>query len=350
MTIVKEIPHPLHKINRFILFIIVPILGVLIPFLSGIISHQQYTGWQLLISYSYFILVAFIVWKGNVYFLQQIRKRYERNRYNYFSTIASYFTINVFYSAVSSGILIITWMAFSKEKALFNNAVSSAMVIVLFAVIVINNLYELVLVKHEMEETLSKAQVMEIAKMQAELESLKAQIDPHFIFNSLNTLSYLITHKPETAKMYNETLARVYRYILIHKDEELVFLKDELEFVGNYFYLLKIRHEKAINMIIDIPDTKAENYLITPISLQILVENVVKHNYFTPNDPITIHISVQSANVVVSNKKRAKGYTERTTGTGLNNLNNRYQLLTQKHITVTEHADEFIVNIPILKA
>ncbi len=237
-----------------------------------------------------------------------------------------------------------------KETAVLNFALWRATGWIVFVVILINNFYELVLVKHEMEETLSKARVMEVAKMQAELESLKAQIDPHFIFNSLNTLSYLITHKPETAKMYNETLARVYRYILIHKDEDLVFLKEELEFISNYFYLLKIRHEKAINMIIDIPDVKAENYLITPISLQILVENVIKHNYFTVKDPITIHIGVQANYVTVRNKMRQKEYTEHTTGTGLKNLKNRYQILTQKNITVTKDSNEFAVNIPILKA
>jgi sensor histidine kinase YesM len=350
MTIVKEIPHPLHAINRFISCLIVPLLGILIPMLSGIVTHRKYTWWQLVFSYFYFIVVSFIVWKGNVYFLNSIRKTYERKRYNYFKVVASYFTVNLLYSGFISFILMVGWLAISKEETLFNNALLRASGIVVLAVIVINNLYELVLVKHEMEETLSRAQVMEIAKMQAELESLKAQIDPHFIFNSLNTLSYLITHKPETAKMYNETLARVYRYILIHKDEDLVFLKDELEFISNYFYLLKIRHEKAIDMIIDIPDTKAENYLITPISLQILVENVIKHNYFTTADPLTIYIGVQSNYVTVKNKIRHKEYTERTTGTGLNNLKNRYQLLTQKHITVTKDSNEFIVNIPILKA
>lgn len=150
--------------------------------------------------------------------------------------------------------------------------------------------------------------------------------------------------------MYNETLARVYRYILVHKDEDLVFLKEELEFISNYFFLLKIRYEKAINMIIEIPDVKAENYLITPISLQILVENVIKHNYFTVADPITINIGVQANHVTVRNKIRHKEYTGRTTGTGLKNLKNRYQILTQKNITVSEESNEFTVNIPILKA
>jgi LytS/YehU family sensor histidine kinase len=350
MTVVKEIPHPLYAINRLLLFLIVPVLAILIPLFSGIITTSKYTWWQLLLSYMFFFLISFSVFQGNVIFLKNIRKNYERKKHNYFSVVVSYFLVNIAYSAIVSALLIYVWQLISKEDDFSATKLFNASAMVVVAVIVINNLYELLLLRNETEETLSKARVMEIAKMQAELEALKAQIDPHFIFNSLNTLSFLISNKPETAKLYNETLARVYRYIIIHKDEDLIFLKEELEFISNYFYLLKIRHGKAIQMTIEIPDVKAENYLITPISLQILVENVIKHNFFTPEEPITINVSIQPNFVSVKNKIRAKEYVETSPGTGLNNLKNRYHIITQKHITVMKENDEFIVNVPILKS
>jgi len=350
MSYVREIPHPLHAINTIIMAVVVPVLGIGIPIISGILTFSLYNAAQLILSFTYFILVSYIVWRGNVYFFQKIRQRYERKKDNYFSVVATYISINMVYSGIVSLGMILAWALFSNEKPVPFKQVGTASVMVMIAVIIVNNYYELVVLKHEMEETLSKAQVMETAKMQAELESLKSQIDPHFIFNSLNTLSYLITNKPETAKMYNETLAKVYRYILIYKDEDLVFLKDELEFISNYFYLLKIRHGNAINMIIEIPDMMSENYLITPVSLQILVENAIKHNYFTTTDPMTIQIGVHASFVTVKNKVRPKPFHENVTGTGLNNLKNRYQIITQKYITVTEENNQFVVNIPILKA
>jgi sensor histidine kinase YesM len=349
MTVVREIPHPLHAINRFIQMVIVPLSGVAIPVVSGLITHTRYTWWQLILSYLYFVITSFVVWKGNVSFLQSIRKRYERKKANYLKVVASYFSINIIYSAVVSAIFIGAWLIISDETNKSRTLLLSVAIVVII-VVIINNLYELVLLRNETERTLSKAQVMEIAKIQAELAALKAQIDPHFIFNSLNTLSYLITNNPDTAKIYNETLARVYRYILIHKDQDLVFLKEEIDFIKNYFYLLKIRHGNAVNMIIDIPRAKSDNYLVTPISLQILVENVIKHNYFSDAEPLSIYISVHSNFVTVRNKIRHKDYTEPGTGTGLNNLKDRYHIITQKYISVTKTSDEFIVNVPILKS
>ena len=102
-----------------------------------------------------------------------------------------------------------------------------------------------------------------------------------FIFNSLNTLSYLIGKNQQDARLYTDTLARVYRYILSSKERDLVFLKEEIEFMSNYFYLLKIRFSHSITMEIEMADLDTDNFLITPISLQILIENAVKHNEFS---------------------------------------------------------------------
>ena len=122
---------------------------------------------------------------------------------------------------------------------------------------------------------------MERAKAEAELEALKNQIDPHFIFNSLNTLSHLIEEKPVKAKQFNDNLADVYRYILQNKARDLVLLREEMVFLENYFSLLKIRFEKAVQMKIIVDESEMDQYLVPPISLQILAENAIKHNEFS---------------------------------------------------------------------
>jgi sensor histidine kinase YesM len=350
MTNLIAIQASSEKLNRFFAFIIIPLLGILLPNISGLISNDRYPGWELLISYAYFVFTAFMIWKGNMLFYRNIRKKYETKGTGYFRMLYTYLLINLFYSAVISIACLFVWQIFSHESRFELLPVLYTTSAVLICVTLINNVYEIVLLRKEMEETILEFKRLEIAKMHAELEALKAQIDPHFIFNSLNTLSYLITNKPETAKFYNDTLAKVYRYILLNKDNDLVFLKDELEFITNYFYLIKIRFENAVNMIIEIPDVKAENYLITPISLQMLLENAIKHNFFTSTSPLIIRISIQSNFVQVRNKIRKKEFQSHSSGIGLKNLKERYQLIMKKDIVIYTEADEFIVKVPILKA
>ena len=339
-----------EKLNRFFAFVVIPLLGITLPNLSGLISNDRYPGWQLLLSYGYFVLTAYTIWKGNLMFYRSIRKKYETRATGYFKMLFSYFLVNLLYSTIISIACLLLWQMFSRELKFQWTPVIYTTSAVLICVTLINNIYEIVLLRKEMEETIVKFKRMEIAKMHAELEALKAQIDPHFVFNSLNTLSYLITKKPETAKFYNDTLAKVYRYILSNKDNDLVFLKDELEFITNYFYLIKIRFEDAVNMIIEIPDVKAENYLITPISLQMLIENTIKHNYFSGSAPLVIRINIQSNFVQVRNKIRKKEFQSGTSGIGLKNLKERYRLITKKDIHIYKENDEFIVKVPILKA
>jgi len=208
---------------------------------------------------------------------------------------------------------------------------------------------EIIFLNREREYNLTRAEQLNVAKAQAELEALKNQIDPHFIFNSLNTLSYLITRDPQNARLYNDTLAKVYRYILGNKEKDLVLLKEEVEFISNYFYLLKIRFSESVNMEIEITDLAAEDFLIPPISLQTLVENAIKHNEFTEINPLTISVSVSSNYVIIKNAVKPKTYAAATSRIGLNNLDNRYKLITNRNIIVENNFKYFTVKLPILK-
>jgi LytS/YehU family sensor histidine kinase len=200
-----------------------------------------------------------------------------------------------------------------------------------------------------MEHSQSRVEQLNIAKAQAELEALKNQIDPHFIFNSLNTLSFLITRDPQNARLYNDTLAKVYRYILSNKEKDMVLLREEIEFISNYFYLLKIRFGDAISMVIEITDLSSEDFLIPPISMQALVENAIKHNEFNDRTPLTINISISSNYAIVRNIINPKNYATPTSKIGLGNLDHRYKLITKRNIIIENNFKSFTVKLPIIK-
>jgi LytS/YehU family sensor histidine kinase len=190
---------------------------------------------------------------------------------------------------------------------------------------------------------------LERARAEAELEALKNQIDPHFIFNSLNTLSHLIENSPVKARLFNDTLADVYRYILLNKARDLVLLGEELAFLQSYFLLLQIRFEKAVRLDTNIDSHVLDEYLIPPISLQVLVENAIKHNEFSEADPLVIGIEMREDELVIHNHIHRKVLRKASSKIGLHNLGERYRLTTNKEIVVQEEEKDFTVSLPILK-
>ncbi|MGN6420018.1 MAG: sensor histidine kinase, partial [Pseudobacter sp.] len=190
---------------------------------------------------------------------------------------------------------------------------------------------------------------LEQAKAEAELEALRNQIDPHFIFNSLNTLSHLIEEKPQKARQFNDNLADVYRYILQSKKRELVLLREELSFLNDYFYLLQIRFENAVQLQIGIPEGLHDQYLIPPISLQVLAENAIKHNEFSVSAPLIVDVNLQHGWLIVKNPIRRKVLRKPSSRIGLANLQDRYKLTTSRDIIITEEEENFVVRLPVLK-
>jgi sensor histidine kinase YesM len=335
--------------DRTVKLIGIPLLGIIIPNIAGLITNTLYTFTELLLCYAYFILISWVVWQGNVWLMYFIREKYEWRRHQYYKIILSLFFANVVYSGILSALMLNLWKMFSRETYTTWGAIVNTSLIIIIAACFITNIYEIIFLNQEREYNLSKVEQLNIAKAQAELEALKNQIDPHFIFNSLNTLSFLITRDPANARLYNDTLAKVYRYILGNKERDLVLLREEVEFISNYFYLLKIRFSEAINMEIEINDLAAEDFLIPPISLQALVENAIKHNDFTDNNPLTIIVSVSSNYVIIKNAIHPKNYAAPTSKIGLNNLDNRYKLITNRNIIIENNFKFFTVKLPILK-
>ena len=263
--------------------------------------------------------------------------------------LLSVFFANIFYSGIISGAMLYIWKVFSNENYTGLLPIVRTSLFIMVLAVFITNIYELISLNDEKEVTLTRVEQLNISKAQAELEALKNQLDPHFIFNSLNALSFLITNEPASAALFNDTLAKVYRYILTNKDNDLVLLKEEIEFIGNYFYLMRIRFRDAINLEIEISDVSADEYLIPPISLQALVENAIKHNEFSDCMPMTIYITVTPAGVLVKNTMKLKSTLQPGQKSGLVNLGHRFQLITKRNVIIENKNNIFSVRLPILK-
>ncbi len=195
-------------------------------------------------------------------------------------------------------------------------------------------------------DALKREQKLTEEKLIFQYETLKSQVNPHFLFNSLNSLSSLVRKDPELAENYIQKLSTIYRYILENDNKELVPLSSEIEFVRNYFYLQKIRDEEKIELKIELTGNK--NVEVLPVSLQLLVENALKHNSATRKQPLEIIIHFEGLDkIVVRNNLQKKTQLNGSSKIGLKNLKERSRLILNRDIEIQETADEFVVKIPV---
>lgn len=181
----------------------------------------------------------------------------------------------------------------------------------------------------------------------AKFAALKNQLDPHFLFNSLNVLTSLIEENPKMAQKFTTSLSKVYRYVLEQKNKELVTVDEELNFARTYMTLIKLRFEDSI--LFDIPDhSSIPDAKVVPLSLQILLENTVKHNVVTPDRPLHIKIYEKDNFLVVENNIQPKNIIKQSSGVGLGNVKQRYELLTKRAFSVYKTEKSFIAKLPIL--
>lgn len=190
---------------------------------------------------------------------------------------------------------------------------------------------------------------LEKEKLKAELHHLKEMVNPHFLFNTLNSLSALIAENPRQAEIFLDELTRVYRYLLRNNEVELITLAHELQFIRSYFHLLKTRYGDSIHIITDI-HLQTDEWLMPPLTLQLLVENAVKHNRHMKEQPLTIHLFTTPNNeLVVSNNIQRKDTVVESTQVGLQNINAKYRLLQRPGIAIDTTADTFSVTIPLIE-
>lgn len=200
----------------------------------------------------------------------------------------------------------------------------------------------------EYKTQLLQAEQLKSTTAQAELELVKSQINPHFLFNNLNVLSALVMQNNSEANKFIEAFSQVYRYILNNQEKEMVTLQTELEFIKPYIYLLEKRFSQGLKITIEIPEHYNSTYII-PASTQMLIENAIKHNVATRTKPLHILLHANGNNtLVVSNNLQLRETVENSTEIGLLNIIKRYMLVSGKTVLVSKTNEEFKVTLPLI--
>ncbi|WP_052307610.1 histidine kinase [Belliella baltica] len=192
-----------------------------------------------------------------------------------------------------------------------------------------------------------EAEKLKSENIASQYQSLKDQLNPHFLFNSLNVLSNLVYESADKSAEFIQQLSRIYRYVLDVQDEELVSLEMEIDFALNYLSLQKIRFEQSLEFHIDVFESK--EWSIPPLSLQLLLENAIKHNVTSVTKPLKIWIGIENQKLIVKNNIQPKLNKKANSGIGLNNITKRYNLLSETSPEITQTEKEFIVKLPLLK-
>ncbi len=200
----------------------------------------------------------------------------------------------------------------------------------------------------QLEELRVKAEQLKREATQAQFAALKNQVNPHFLFNSLSILSSLVEVDARLSVQFINRLSKAYRYILEQRDSERVSLKTELDFLDSYTFLLNIRFDGKLQVQQYINPDEALRYGIAPLTLQLLVENVVKHNQMSAEKPLIVSISVEDEYLIVSNPIQLRPQEETSTGLGLENIAHRYRLLTERSVWAGALGESFVVKIPLL--
>lgn len=336
------------KINDTVIRIIgVQFFGIVIPNATGLVNNSNRDVSHILLAYGYFILIAFLIWQGNRFFLFKLQ-----GKFNWFihplQKVIVLLAMNVFYTAPLVILMLLAWYKYLGEAPNWY-VIQITTVACVVCVIFITHVYETVFLIKQRETDLVKSEQLERAKAQAELEALKNQIDPHFMFNSLNSLSYLIENDAKKAILFTESLAEVYRYILSNKDQTLVILEDELDFLDRYIALLRLRFEKALTIDFNFSRTLKSDYLIPPISIFIALENVVKHNEISMAHPLIVEVKNIDNWLSIKNKKTTKKNLLHSSKIGLKNLDERFKIIVGSGIKIYNSDHLFELQLPMLK-
>ncbi len=301
----------------------------------------------------FFVAFGLLVWSGGIFLVQLIEKRLAAKNTSYKLALLScalivYGLIVAFFFGLGYALLDIclfnryeAWESFSRLSYDLNIG------IFLFYLMLLT-FNGIIFYYKGWKEYQLQAERLKSESIQAKYEALRNQIDPHFFFNSLSVLMNLVYSDKEVATQYIAQLAKTYRYILDKKFENLVSIQTELNFLDSYLFLIRIRHQQSVQFSINVTEKTKEKGMIPPATLQLLVENAIKHNRFSSIEPLSIVIEEKNDYLSISNTYSKKLSPDTHIGIGLSNIKQRYLLITSQEIFVEQQGDLFTVRIPII--
>ena len=295
------------------------------------------------------VLITFLILEGNSYLEKIVRKKIPPEINNkkfpiYFfiagTVLSSFLTVLVVWFM---GMVLHSFSIVESFTPLKLNLMYGSLVNLLFHLI-----NTIIFYFKEYKITSLQAEQLKSITTEAELQLIKSQVNPHFLFNNLNVLSALILKDNKEANKFIEAFSTVYRYILSNHDKEVVALKTELDFIKPYIFLLEKRFADGLVITIHVDENNMQQYII-PASLQMLIENAIKHNVVSRNKPLVIDVFVDENNtIIVKNNIQEKQTKELSTGIGLQNIIKRYKLVTNKEVKVNSNKVNFAVSLPLI--
>jgi len=337
--LVKEFPRAfaISLSIFFALLFVRHLIGLTIPF-----------DFSLAINFGYTMLYGFSLYYANALVFIYLDTIYKETRFSVQRLIVGF--VSTFFITLVVIFLLRVFEEVIVEKQSFtayitSESASSFLVPVVVFLIVSLAIHAFYFYK-AFNENKVKEQKIIATTANAQFESLKNQIDPHFLFNSLNVLSSLIEENPENAQKFTTSLSKIYRYVLEQKDKELVAVSEELAFAKIYMQLLAMRFENSISY--ELPESSNENAKVVPLSLQLLLENCIKHNIVSSSKPLHIKISMEDNQLIIENNWQKKEVLSDGKGVGLQNIVNRYALLTERKVKIIQNENSFKVYLPIL--
>lgn len=224
----------------------------------------------------------------------------------------------------------------------FQVRVASLMVIAL-----VSSIYEGIYLNAQWKASIIEKEKLKRENVESQLEGLRSQVNPHFLFNSLNTLAYIIPEDPDRAVKFVQQLSKVYRYILEIRDKKLIPVREELKFLDSYLFLLKERFGENLIVDIEVP-IEVYDEMIIPLSMQMLFENAIKHNIISKTKPLRIAVSLDEGKIRVANNLQKKSQRTPSTQVGLQNIKNRYAFFTSQKVEVHANEHTFSVSLPLI--
>ncbi len=333
--------------NIFITFIIGCIIFVIDNFISDGFNFNSVN--DFLIEFAFFQLYSFVLGYSQMYFFDYFNRIKWRKKDLLKRIILGFFGASIL--ALTGLFALRMFTSLSMEGESFQEFVANETLkpyqFGLWITLTIVAVFHVVYFYNRYQQNRIKEQKVIAGTASAKFDALKNQLDPHFLFNSLNVLTSLIEENPENAQKFTTSLSKVYRYVLEQKNKELVTVDEELQFAKTYMSLLKMRFEDSI--VFTMPE-KALNpeSKVVPLSLQLLLENAVKHNMVTSSKPLYIKIYEDEDNLIVENNLQPKQIVKKSSGVGLSNIMQRYDLLTNRKININKEANRFVVAIPML--
>jgi two-component system, LytTR family, sensor kinase len=331
---------------KHIFFVFVPFFTILTA--TG--SEYYYKG--TLLQLIAWVFTLFLQWVLVLFFGHKIIN-HSQNKFPKINQLGKRILYSIFYMTCSSCIIMFLadflgdWFIFSHLRTNIYDFLWDIVGAVLITIIVVP-VFEMLFSEKVSQRVILENEELIRRNIQGQYDSLKGQVNPHFLFNSLNSLTGLIKKDSEKAIDFVHDLAYVYRYLLKSNEYNLIEISDEIKFAESYFQLIQTRFGENIFMKVNV-DEYVLNCKIAPLTFQLLIENAVKHNIISPTKPLYIDVYSEDNFIVVCNNLQKKIYTISSTKTGLANIIGKYKLLINEEIEIIEDETTFKVKIPIIK-